>query len=456
MSWLPPASAMAPPVAAAAIATTTRSAQTIAPYARSVRAITVGGQQKRGAKMLKNFARNNEWVANAIFRRRHALEVAKWRIVRTDDPLAPVNPAVAKAARQLFTNPNPTRISFRELLGKVLFDLLVLDAGCIEKEFNARGEIVALWPVAGETITIDPRWETHANPNEPRYFQYEGFQLIASLTNDELLYMMHNPSTDSPIGWSPVEATVRIIEAALYGEQYDYEAMKQTAPDVLLDLGPGTTPQELQAFREYYEQEIAGTRTTAIMGGGPEGSEIKAVQLRPTNREQQRMEYKAWLAKIITTIFELDLTDANLIADVNRSTSKTSASKTDRGLLALAECVAGYFTREVVQFIDPNHGFEFADIVSRDEFQQAQIDKIYMSIGVTFPNEIRQREGKDPVEWGDEPYATQTTAPLDNPEHPGEGGGEEPAGGDDDPEDPKDGGGSKAANPFGRGLPARR
>jgi hypothetical protein len=437
-----------PWTAAAAGADVAKHAVTVAPYANATRAVISGGNQKRGAKMLKNFARSNEWVANAIFRRSHAIQNAKWTIVRTDDPFAKPDPDVQRLVRQLLNNPNPAGMSWREFIAQAVFDLLVLDAGCIEKEFNARGDVVALWPVAGETISVDAKWIEDCDPRSPRYRQYEGYKLIAELLNDQLIYMMHNPSTDLPIGHSPVEVLVRVIEAELYGEQYDYEAMKQHQPAGVLDLGPGTSMPELERFREYYEAEIAGTRRVAVIGGGAEGgkggSQVNYIAFRDDSFED-REAYKHWLAVKIATVFELDLVEFNLIADVNRSTSKTGASKTDRGLEALGSVIEGHISREIVAAIDPNHGFAFKDLVSIDDMAQAQIDKIYLAAQVITPNEVRDRKGMPAVPWGDEPSPTQSTEPLEPP--PGE---------DVDPDDDPQGGGKKslrggraARSPFG-------
>ena len=62
--------------------------------------------------------------------------------------------------------------------------------------------------------------------------------------------------------------------------------------------------------------------------------------------------------------------------------------------------------------MDPKHqhGFQFDDLTARDELQQANLDKINMSIGVTTPNEIRAREGWDP-------YPDSMNGDTPDPEH---------------------------------------
>lgn len=441
------------------------------PYAAAVggTGILRGTTAKRGARMLRNFSENNEWVRSAISRRKHALGTADWQIVRLVDPEAkrdPItgmrdpkaaapDPKVVKRVQALLREVNPTGESFGSMLSKTVEDILVLDAGCIEKEKSITGDILALWPVDGATIAIDSKWEKTCDPKEPRYLQFQGYRQIGAARNDQLIYMQHNPRTSTPIGWSPVETCVRVIEASLYSEMYDSDSLRQNAPEGILDFGAGISDAELQKIREYYENEIAGTRKLMITGGGipipgqSNGRTATYTAFRGDASAAARATYKKWLATVICTCFELDLTAFNLVESVNRANSKTGQEQSDKGLLGLAAMMEDFLTRELVWEIDPEHAFKFKGLVARDELTQAKIDQLYMQIGVTFPNEVRAREGLDPVDWGNVPYnsaGTQTPDPLEEPND-----GTEPA---QEPNDQK-ARSRRAKNPFGARAAAR-
>lgn len=425
------------------------------PYASYInRFRATNGSSKRGARLLRQFSETNPVVRGVINRRKHALARAKFSLVRLDDPRQAPDPTVVKRFNDLTRFMNPTMESFETVTQKIAEDILVLDAGCIEKVRNVGGEIIALWPVDGATITVDGRWELTANPNSPRYRQYEDFRLQASLRNDQLIYMQHNPRTNTPIGWSPVETLVKTIESLLYADDYDDDYLKQNMPQGILDLGPGTSAQALEAFREYYEREIAGTRSLAITGS-PDPSVNATVKFNPFTRTdtiENRLEYKKWLATLIATVFEIDLTAVGIVESVNRANGKTGQEQSDTGLVGLASTIARYYTRELVWEIDPDgtHGFVFDGLVPRDELTQAKIDQVYSGIGVYVPNDIRTREGLPRVEWGDEPYNAQGTAtpdPLDEDEQ------QNP---DDEDEKPKATGSKRALVPFGRASLAGR
>ena len=366
-----------------------------------------GWDPRRGAaRCCATSSRQNEWVRLAIDYRREQIVKAPWKIVRIDDPKASPSPAVEKAVRDLFSIVNPKRDSIETLLGKVLEDVLVLDAGVIEKEHTLGGGIAYLWDLDGSTIIPDPSWNG-SDLNAPRYFQIMDGREVAHFTNDEMLYIMRSETTYSPIGWSPVETLMRAIEADLYGEQYDFSMLKQTAPAGMLGI-PGMTAQETQALREFYTEEVAGTQDILIFGyGGMNGETKQEAKWQPfgrTNREQERQLYKEWLVKKIAAVFQVDKGIFNITEAVNRATSKTQQQRTDEGLESLANTLQRYITREIIWEFDKNHGFQFEGITDRDALQQAELDTTYIGAGAWTINEVRAKQGLDPVEWGDDPF----------------------------------------------------
>lgn len=387
---------------------------------------------REDAAQLRRWARTNEFLAMAIARRKHQVGMASWKLVRRDKPNQPAVPAVESAVRDLLDMPNPTGESFRSFLDKVLDDLLILDAGCIEKELTLGGKLLHLWPVNGATVRVLPDWDG-SDLSAPRYVQaLPGMQKPIELRNDQLIYMMSNPSTHTVEGWSPVQTLLRVVRAELFGEDYNYEQIRRHAPRGLLQL-PLANPRELETFKTYFRDEVEGMEALGIIGGsksGDAGGEAKYISLVADDFEK-RLSYQKWLATKIAGVFEMDLQVFNLSETVQKSVGKQLTARTDEGAESLATMVAEYITREIVWVIDPtrSHAFSFDNLNDRDALAQAKVDQINMSIGVTFPNEIRARDGKDPVEWGDEPYSsTQSQFAGDDPESgdPQDGNDEEP------------------------------
>lgn len=418
---------------------TQKAAQTQAPYATGLaRMRVVSGYEhgRRSAGMLRHLADRNEALRTAINWRKQQVSQAEWRIVRIDNPKAAPNPKVVNAVSALFRTVNAKRESLRSLLDMVVEDTLILDAGCIEKEFTVGGTIKYLWGVDGATIVPDPNWDGR-DENAIRYRQWIQGKLITELRNEQLIYMMQNPTTHRVFGWSPVETLVNVIEAELYGEKYDYELLRKAAPPGILDIGGGLQDTQVEVFREYWKSEILGNGDTPIMGGGtPDRKPVTWTKFGFSPDELQRDKYKSWLINKIAFVFQIDKTIFGLVDDVNRSTSKTMSERTDQGFVSLARLVAEFFTREIVWQFDENHGFEFANLTTVDPLVQSQIDKNYSSIGVFTPNELRaERFGYEPVEWGDAPYNMQTS-PTPDPYS------------DDQPQQPQDAEAAKSIVPF--------
>ncbi len=382
------------------------------PLAKSLHVGTVqrADQPRRAVELLRRWADTNEWVRIAINRRKRQISQARWQIVRLDDPLRPADPRVVAELGKLFRFVNPKRESLRSFLDMVLEDVLVIDAGVIEKSKTVGGRISALYAVDGASIVPDPAW-TGDDPRATRYRQYMNGKLTAEFGNSDMIYVMATPRSYNAIGWSPVETLARSIEADLYGDDFDYDMLRQTAPAGLIDVGALPTA-EVEAFREYYESEIEGQRRVGIVGGAgvdasgnPVSRSASWIALQHSSREMERASYRTWLATKVAAAFELDLGVFNLTANLHKDTGAHQQSLTDEGHRSLGQLVEEYFTREIVWEIDENHGFRLADLNARDAHAQAELDKVYVALGVTTPNEIRLRDGvAEPVPWGGGPY----------------------------------------------------
>ncbi len=365
--------------------------------------------RRRPAEMLRRWADTNEWVRIAINRRKRQISQARWQIVRLDDPQRPPDPCVVNAVGDLFRYVNPKRESFRSLMDMVLEDLLVLDAGCIEKEKTLGGKIAALYAVDGATIAPNPEWDGET-PRQPRYDQFINGRKVASFRNDELVYMMNSPRSFSAIGWSPVESLARSIEADLYGDDFDYDMLRQTAPAGLIDLG-ALSNTDTEAFREYYESELEGQRRVGIIGGAgidangnPVSRSATWISMQQSARDLERQSYRTWIATKVAAAFELDLGVFNLTANLHKDTGGHQQALTDEGHRSLGRLVEEFVTREIVAEFDENHGFVLSDLNARDALAQADLDAKQIAMGALTPNEIRARDGLEPVAWGDAPW----------------------------------------------------
>lgn len=372
-----------------------------------------GRVAKSNVQLFRNWAEHSEWIRAAIGVRKSQVSGAEWDIVPFD-PEQKYSPVLKERIKDLFDRPNPASDSFRSFIEPVLEDILVLDAGVIEKVRTLRGDVAQLWGVDGGKIRVASLW--NGEP-DPRYFWYPDGFLRAQFGNDDMVYVMENPSTYRPVGLSKLETLKLTIESELQGHSYNHRQVVNAAPDGMLDLGEGARPEQVDTFKSYWLSEVAGKGAMAFIGGT---RNAKFIPFRANNRDMQFLEWQIYLVRKISAVFGLSPQDLGLTFDVNRSSGEVQQENTnDRGIRPLLSLLQDYFTREIVwdqAFGGPdnNLAFRFTKLNLRETLAQAQVTKIQLA-GMPWlsVNETRKQQGLEP--WGpefDEPMVVTPTGAV--------------------------------------------
>ena len=360
-----------------------------------------GRQGKANVKQFRHWAEHSELVRGAIDIRRGQIATATWDIIPAD-PDKNYSVALKERIKELFDAPNPTRASFRSFTEPVLEDVLVLDAGSIEKVRNLRGEIAELWFVDGGEIKVAKYWD--GEPDVPRYFWYPDGQVRSTWLNQDFTYIMSRPGTYRVVGLSAMEVLKLTIDAELGGSAYNARQVQSAAPDGLLDLGEGVRPDQVEKFKAYWLSEIAGKGAMAILGGS---RGAKFLPFRQSNRDMQFVEWQNYLLRKTALVFQLSPVDLNAVTDVNRASAGVLQENTDdRGLRPLLGLMADYYTREIVW--DEGFGgkannlkFAFTKLNQRETLDDAKVQSTQTGgMPTRSVNELRKKDGLEP--WDDE------------------------------------------------------
>ena len=377
------------------------------PYARA--AVGQGGVMKRSVAQLRRWSRNNPWLRAAINLRRQQVSRARWDIVDLDGNSTP-NQKTVDELRYMFRRPNTRGDSFRSFIEPIVEDLLVLDQGCIEVELTrgARAgrpgakKIANLWGKDAGFIAFSQDWDG-SKPTEPRYFELDATgKIVAEYQNEEMIVLIHNPVTYSPLGLSPLEVLAETIEADLAASAYNTKSVMQAAPPGIIDLGEGIRPDQVDQFKAYWEAEIGGRSQIAIVGGG---KGVKWTPLGASNRDMQFMEWQIYLARKICAVFGVQPQDIGISFDINQSTAEVGAAFTaDNGIAPLLDLIAEYLTREVVWRFDETLRFSYTDV---GRASQSAIAEYYKAALGGLPwlriNDALKERGQDGIgEYGDE------------------------------------------------------
>jgi phage portal protein BeeE len=353
---------------------------------------------KQNVPLYRHWAEHSEWVRTAINIRKNQVSGAEWDIGPID-PEKPYSVRMAKRLTELFRSPNPKDGDFRTFIEQVVEDILVLDAGAIEKVRSLVDETVELWPVDGGTVKVNRFWD--GDPDEERYYWFPDHQQRAAWLNRDFVYLMQNVRTYIPVGLSPLETLKVAVDAELSGMNYNKRQVERAAPDGMMDLGEGVRPEQVDAFKAYWNAEVAGQGAMAFIGGS---KGAKFVPFKGSNRDMQFLEWQIYLVRKIAGVFGLTPQDLGVTFDVNRSTSETQQENSeDRGVRPLLGLVASSLTREIVwgdEFGGPesNLAFRFTRLNLKESLSRAQINKLALA-GMPWKtiDEARREDGREPL-----------------------------------------------------------
>lgn len=339
------------------------------------------------------------WVFSAINIRKDQVSSAEWDIVPYDNTKR--FPARTRdRLKELFEQPSMKLDSFQSFAATLIDDQLTLDAGVIEKVRYPNGDIAELWPVRGEWIAVDERWDG-SDPDRPRYFFVPDGTVRAAFKNDDMVYMVAHPRANSAVGISPMAVLQTVIESELQALEYNRRNVMGAAPEGVLNIGESASPDDVQKAQSRFQSEVFGQGQMGIIGG------YKAPSFMPFRRTNQEMQFREWqdlLIRCIAITLGLSPMDLGITFDVNRSTSEAqSANTNDRGLRPLMALFQSYMTREIVW--DKSFGgkannlqFVFKSLNLDETKQKADINKVALgSVSWKCVNEARQTDGRPPI-----------------------------------------------------------
>jgi len=376
-----------------------------------------GRVQKSSSALFRNWAEHSEWIRAAISIRKSQVSSAEWDIVAFNSK-EPYDQALQSEIRDRFTAPNVAIESFRSWIEPIVEDILVLDAGVIEKERTLGGDIFGLHAVDGARVKVSAVWDG-SNPHEPRYWWCPTPTYDVPFLNEDMVYVMANPRTYSVMGLSPLETLKMTIDAELTGANYNKRQVEQAAPDGLLDLGEGARSDQIEAFANYWKSEIAGRSVMGFLGGT---KNAKFIPFRQSNRDMQYDEWLKYLVRKICAVYLISPQDIGLTMDINKATGEVQQEMTeDQGLRPLLALIQDYFTREIVwdrSFGGPanNLAFRFTRLNIKESMNKASILKLalagmpWMSI-----NQGLIDQGRQPIGDPDDPKNTYNRLMANTP-----------------------------------------
>ena len=360
---------------------------------------------------LRTFADACDIVRACIETRKDQLCSLEWEIVGRDN----AKPDKTKLAKALafFESPDASGDGFETWFRCALEEVLVCDNLSLYRRPNKAGKFYSLDIVNGDLfkVLLDADGRVPMPPNKAyRQIVYGAPMRGADYSKDELYYLPKTVRTWTPYGLSPIESILITILTILNREAFDaaYYTDGNMPPGFLTMGRDGDTAAQLRDLQDYID--------TVTTGNGAARQKIKLVrngtQYLPVKPADFNAPYMDLLVKIVCAGMSVPPQELGWTADINKATGKQQENVVyRRGIKPMAAFFKNIFDRVLAHDLDcPELQFKFTGGEAEDKLNQAQVDEIEVRIGKTGVDELRARDGQEPI--GLPPYVMTGAGPV--------------------------------------------
>jgi PAS domain-containing protein len=349
---------------------------------------------------LRALADNCDILRTVIETRKDQMEALDWNIrIKANDRDKRASATDEQQGRidqitEFFQYPNKTD-SWEQWLRQWLEQMFVIDAACLYKRRDRKGDLFSLEIMDGATIKIllDDSGR-RPFPPDPAYQQILKGIPAVDYTSDELLYLMHNPRAHKVYGYSHVEQVLLTVNTLIRRTLHQLEYYRDgSQPDAFMGLPKEWTQEQVVAFQRHFDSIMAGNlaqrRRVRFMPGDFKYQEVKPPQLKD--------EYDEWLARVICYVFSVAPTP--FIKQMNRATAQSSHDQAlEEGLAPLQKYIRNNLNRIIkTEFKSPDLEFYFVDDREQDPKEAAVIRESDVRTGIISVDEARENIGLDPL-----------------------------------------------------------
>ena len=295
-------------------------------------------------------------------------------------------------AKDFFTNPNFDQESFGQILSKFLTDLLVLDAGVLEKVWSI-GKKNLLEIVARDGAEfipmLDPKGYLLGYQQRPEEITRER----VDFTKEEIMYLSFYPQTNSIFGNPTIDSIVDEVATLLFATQYVATSFTEDEiPPGILNLGVIGEEAYVRFKRSIKEERGRKKDRFLRVIFGPE--KVQWIELKRPNREMQTAELMTKIERVIYRNFGITPVQMGQTEKVPRASAEVQLEISRSKMVApLVNLLNFHINQDIIQ-----QGFGFNDVefslVLEDvegEEPKARSAKLYIDSGIMTRDEARHK-----------------------------------------------------------------
>lgn len=339
-----------------------------------------------------------QMVINAICKQ---IMTTNWNIVNTNEEEKKDRIIEIELVKDKLLNPNRNGDTFWDIWIPFLRDILELDAGIVFK--GKRGKkLVELFPYDSSRflLKITPEGIIEG------YYQYSFMHPRATpkfFEKDEILYGKINSCTETfPYGFSPLQSIQQEVELMIQSTRYNKEFFKNNAiPDGIISVPMDI--DQLRKFKVQWETEVKNKPHKLLFHNTTAGF----TPLKVTNREMEWLEGQKWYFHTVFAAYGLSPQEVGFYEDSNRATGESQERLTVKNAIKpYLTLIESKINKEIIPELTGNNDVKFKWFVTDSVAEKIEHDQTMAKLqsNVYTINEIRVKEGLDPVEWGDKPF----------------------------------------------------
>jgi hypothetical protein len=296
--------------------------------------------------------------------------------------------------------------TYTEFVKAVVRDILIFGVSSIERmpglpdpDFQS----FWLWARKVENLQIDEWWQPAQEGIQPRFWYrldedwnpYITTSEWIPVYNENLFLIKSRSSSRERVPPSPIEIAYKDMCTWLGLHNYQEETVTKAVRDYMICL-KNEGDAGVQAFREYWENNVVGQGEIPIVGG-----EVDVVKFGARNDSELFPQYSEYLAGLIALVFGLLKRDFGYVDDANYATADVSSQTSfQEGIRPIADAFIEGIDQKAVKYYHKGFSIALADRNPQKELDEAERSDILFDGGIMYLDEARQSNGLAPVPGG--------------------------------------------------------
>ena len=367
---------------------------------------------------LRNFATYYDIVRMLIEKRKDQIVNFEWSVTVKEELLDVGEKASdeqnerIKAVTQFLKRPDD-RKPWNQWLRTIVEDFLVLDAVVFWPVYEGR-QLKTLEIIDPSTIkiVIDEQGR-RPEPPYPAYQQVLHGVPTANFQKDELLYFISNPASNRVYGLSKIEQVLITIQIGLRREVSQLQYFTDgNVPAALAGVPDNWNAQQIALLQASFDAMLQGDTAARRKIWFIPGDAAKNIKEFRTEEATLKTEFDEWVIRLLC--FNFGISPTPFTKQVNRATAESASEEArEEGLgptLAfLKDCIddviAGPLGMDDLEF-------RWSTELDVDPATQATIDDMNVRNGIQSIDDIRQRQGLEPLGVGNMVFLPTGPIPL--------------------------------------------